>query len=83
MLNELEFIDGYVYANVWMTTRIAVIEPATGVVVAWLDAAHLHPQPSNREMTLNGIAFDEDTRKLYVTGKLWPTLFEIQPYTPR
>jgi len=83
MLNELELIDGYVYANVWMTTRIAVIEPATGVVVAWLDAAHLHPQPSNREMTLNGIAFDEDTRKLYVTGKLWPTLFEIQPYTPR
>lgn len=78
MLNELEWIDGYIYANIWMSNYIVVICPNTGVVKKVIDATALHPNPKNHEMTLNGIAWDDTERKLYITGKLWPTMFEIE-----
>ncbi|HHE41737.1 MAG TPA: glutaminyl-peptide cyclotransferase [Dehalococcoidia bacterium] len=78
-LNELEFIDGLVYANVWKTDRIALINPADGQVVTWLDLTGLLDSrpvtgPTN---VLNGIAYDALNGRLFVTGKLWPWLFEI------
>jgi glutamine cyclotransferase len=78
-LNELEFIHGEIYANVWMTDRIARISPATGHVIGWIDLASLHAQadtPSNN--VLNGIAYDSKQNRLFVTGKNWPKLFEIR-----
>jgi glutamine cyclotransferase len=77
MLNELEYIDGVIYANIWMTNYIVLIDPQSGLVKKVIDATALHPNPSDREMTLNGIAWDESQRKLYITGKLWPTMFQI------
>lgn len=83
-LNELEFARGRIYANVWMTDRIAVIDPASGAVDAWLDLAPLRKgfvKPAGwdeREHVLNGIAFDPDTGHFLVTGKCWPALFEIR-----
>jgi glutamine cyclotransferase len=78
-INELEWVKGEVWANVWHTDRIARIDPATGKVKAWVDLtgileASQHPDP---EAVLNGIAYDEQHDRLFVTGKLWPTLFEI------
>ena len=82
-LNELEMVDGLVLGNVWLTDRIAVIDPATGNVTAWLDLAGLMPPMGDSpNAVLNGIAWDGSTRHLYVTGKLWPTLFEIRPVPP-
>ena len=78
-LNELEFIKGEVYANVWLTDRIAIIAPATGRVTAWLDLTGLRPGPVSRgDDVLNGIAYDSQGDRLFVTGKLWSTLFEIR-----
>jgi glutamine cyclotransferase len=79
-LNELEFIHGEIYANVWHTDRIARISPATGHVLGWIDLTGLlppdrHPGP---EGVLNGIAYDAQHDRLFVTGKLWPMLFEIK-----
>jgi glutaminyl-peptide cyclotransferase len=75
LLNELEFIDGEVYANVWQTDRIARIDPQTGRVTAWIDLAGLRlPQTD----VLNGIAYDAEQDRLFVTGKLWPYLYEIE-----
>jgi glutamine cyclotransferase len=79
-LNELEFIDGHIYANVWGSDRIAIIDPQTGAVTAWVDLRGLL-RPSlrtGREDVLNGIAYDAGRRRLLVTGKLWPRLFEIR-----
>ena len=78
-LNELEFVRGSVLANVWHTDRIAVIDPATGNVTAWLDLTGLRPASSRQdaEAVLNGIAYDEARDRLFVTGKRWPALFEI------
>lgn len=82
-LNELEYIDGAVYANVWQTDRIAVIDPGSGNVCSWIDLTGLNTQPrSSQDDVLNGIAFDADARRLFVTGKRWPTLFEIQVTMP-
>jgi glutamine cyclotransferase len=76
-LNELEWVKGEVWANVWHTNRIARIDPATGRVKAWVDLTGvMAPQP-DPEAVLNGIAYDEAHDRLFVTGKLWPTLFEI------
>jgi glutamine cyclotransferase len=78
-LNELEFIHSEIYANVWMTDRIARISPATGHVIGWIDLASLHAQaniPGNN--VLNGIAYDSKQNRLFVTGKNWPKLFEIR-----
>src|SRR5215203_1582091 len=78
-LNELEFINGAVLANVWQTDRIAIIDPSTGNVCSWLDFTGLNTAPlSSRDDVLNGIAYDNDTGRLFITGKRWPTLFEIQ-----
>lgn len=79
-LNELEYIDGEIYANVWMTDRIARISPETGRVSSWIDLSGLLPpeQRSGREDVLNGIAYDAEGKRLFVTGKLWPKVFEIE-----
>jgi glutaminyl-peptide cyclotransferase len=79
-LNELEFIHGQIYANIWHSDRIARISPATGSVLGWIDLNGLLPESerSNPEAVLNGIAYDRAHDRLFVTGKLWPKLFEIK-----
>lgn len=80
-LNELEWIDGEVWANVWQTDRIARIDPETGRVKSWVDLSGILGDYRVRDTTdevLNGIAWDAVEKKLYVTGKHWPTLFEIR-----
>ncbi|MBI4804405.1 MAG: glutaminyl-peptide cyclotransferase [Desulfovibrio sp.] len=78
-LNELEWVEGFILANVWHEDRIAVISPASGKVAAWIDCsalrARLGPLPPDSD--LNGIAWDAAAKKLYVTGKHWPALFEL------
>jgi glutamine cyclotransferase len=77
-LNELEFIRGEVYANVWHTDRIARISPQTGQVIRWIDLRGLlSGYRLDPEAVLNGIAYDAGGNRLFVTGKLWPRLFEI------
>jgi glutaminyl-peptide cyclotransferase len=79
-LNELEWIEGEIWANVWMTDRIARISPNTGEVNAWIDFASLWPvseRPSPGEQVLNGIAYDKATRRIFITGKKWPRLYQI------
>jgi len=77
-LNELEYVRGEIYANVWRTERIARISPSTGQVLGWIDLPGLLT-PAERAMTdvLNGIAYDGKQNRLFVTGKNWPWLFEI------
>ncbi|MEM7314257.1 MAG: glutaminyl-peptide cyclotransferase, partial [Planctomycetota bacterium] len=77
-LNELEFFDGFLYANVWYEDVIAKIDPKTGKVVAWLDCSRVYPTRRNREHVLNGIAHDAKSGKIYITGKNWPRLYEIK-----
>jgi glutamine cyclotransferase len=80
-LNELEYIDGSIWANVWLTNMIAQIDPETGNVIDWLDLSALDAEvtAANPEVdVLNGIAWNPDTGNLLVTGKFWPTLFEIK-----
>lgn len=79
-LNELEFVNGEIYANIWHDDRIAVVNPQTGRVTAWIDLAGLL-QPGDvedPEAVLNGIAYDQSTERFFVTGKLWPKLFELK-----
>jgi len=79
-LNELEFIEGEIYANIWHSDRIARISPETGKVVGWIDLTGL-PGPfyqRQAEEVLNGIAYDPTGKRLFVTGKLWPKIFEIR-----
>jgi glutamine cyclotransferase len=79
-LNELEFIKGEIYANVWHSDRIARISPRDGHVIAWIDLTGLlaDDQKINEESVLNGIAYDAKRDRLFVTGKQWPTIFEIK-----
>jgi glutamine cyclotransferase len=79
-LNELEYIDGQVYANVYQTDRVARIDPQSGRISAWIDLAGLlQPEDLNPPVdVLNGIAYDPGGDRLFVTGKLWPKLFEIE-----
>ncbi|MCI5157913.1 MAG: glutaminyl-peptide cyclotransferase [Candidatus Electrothrix sp. AUS1_2] len=80
-LNELEYIKGSLYANVWMTERIAVISPETGRITTWLDLSPICRQiraEDKQADVLNGIMYDPATDRLFVTGKLWPALFEIR-----
>ena len=79
-LNELEFVDGYILANVWYEDKIARIDPGSGQIVDWLDLRQLKPGSVrwDKEAVLNGIAWDESSRRLFVTGKNWPKLFEIK-----
>jgi glutaminyl-peptide cyclotransferase len=78
-LNELEFVRGEIWANVWQTDRIARISPADGRVLGWIDLTGILPKAerTNSDAVLNGIAFDAATDRIFVTGKLWPKLFEI------
>jgi glutamine cyclotransferase len=78
-LNELEYIAGEVFANIWQTDRIARIDPESGRVTAWIDLSGLlSPQERAVADVLNGIAYLADEDRLFVTGKLWPKLFEIR-----
>ncbi len=86
-LNELEWVDGEVFANIWQTDRIARIDPKTGQVVGWIDLSGLlrtgsgGPRREDADPNvdvLNGIAWDAATHRLFVTGKFWPKLFEIK-----
>jgi glutamine cyclotransferase len=79
-LNELEYVQGQIYANIWHSDRIARISPATGNVLGWIDLTGLLPENerSGHEAVLNGIAYDAAHDRLFVTGKLWPRIFEIK-----
>ncbi len=79
-LNELEFVNGEILANIWYSDHIARISPATGEVLGWLDASQLYPaaQRPSREHVLNGIAYDSTTKRMFLTGKHWPQLFEVE-----
>jgi len=77
-INELEYIQGEIYANIWPTNRIAIISPETGNVRAWIDMTGLLPESDRAGVdVLNGIAYDAKGDRLFVTGKYWPSLFEI------
>ena len=79
-LNELELVDGELWANVWMTTLIARIDPADGRVIGWIDLGALRPAgtENDRDAVANGIAFDSETGAVYVTGKRWDVLYRIE-----
>lgn len=79
-LNELEYIKGEIYANIWHSDRIARISPADGHVIAWIDLTGILPddQKINNESVLNGIAYDAQHDRIFVTGKQWPRVFEIK-----
>ena len=79
-LNELEFIEGEIWANVWQTDLIVRIDPSTGQVTSFLNLKGILP-PTDRtgsEDVLNGIAYDGEHKRIFVTGKLWPRIFEIK-----
>ena len=80
-LNELEYIKGQLFANVWRTDRIVRIDPKTGAVTGWIDLTGLLPQTDrlqHRVDVLNGIAYDAEMDRIFVTGKWWPKVFEIK-----
>jgi len=79
-LNELEYVNGEIYANIWHDNRIATIDPQSGHVNSWIDLTGLMPDSEllDPEAVLNGIAYDQATDKLIVTGKLWPRVYEIK-----
>lgn len=79
-LNELEYIKGFIYSNVWTTNSIVKIDPATGHVVGNLDLTPLKGQATAKyaeSLELNGIAYDADSDRVYVTGKMWPVMYQI------
>jgi len=78
-LNELEFIDEKIYANVWLTNYIIIISPNTGKVIGRIDLTDLVENIKDGNISeLNGIAYDEDNDRLFITGKLWPYVYEIE-----
>jgi glutaminyl-peptide cyclotransferase len=79
-LNELEYVKGKIYANIWHDNRIVLIDPESGGIRGWIDLTELAPEETqqNSEAVLNGIAYDQTNDRLFVTGKLWPTIFEIK-----
>jgi glutamine cyclotransferase len=79
-LNELEYIQGEVFANIWQTEYIVRINPATGEVLGWIDLRGLLPEELRTADTdvLNGIAYDPENDRLFITGKRWPMLYEIR-----
>lgn len=77
-LNELEYIDGEIWANIWYDDRIVRIAPDSGDVVGWIDATAVFPSTlRRRDDVLNGIAYDADSGRIFITGKNWPRLYEI------
>ena len=79
-LNELEYFDGQVFANIWQTDYIVRIDPASGEVLGWIDLGGILPQDLRTATTdvLNGIAYDQEGDRLFITGKFWPRLYEIR-----
>jgi glutamine cyclotransferase len=79
-LNELEFIEGEIWANVWQTDMIVRIDPSTGRVTSFLNLKGIlaPSDKTGREDVLNGIAYDADKKRIFITGKLWPRIFEIR-----
>lgn len=79
-LNELEYIQGEIFANVWPTDRIVRIDPDTGNVLGWIDLAGLYPEKDRTPSAdvMNGIAYDARGNRIFVTGKQWPFLYEIR-----
>jgi glutaminyl-peptide cyclotransferase len=78
-LNELEYVDGEIWSNVWYDDRIVRISPADGTVLGWIDLASIYPRSARgTDAVLNGIAYDHDAKRLFVTGKNWPQLYEIE-----
>src|ERR1700722_12352334 len=79
-LNELEYVRGEIYANIWHSDRIARISPKTGKLLGWIDLTGLRDSSTtaNPDAVLNGIAYDSKDHRLFVTGKLWPKLYEIK-----
>jgi glutamine cyclotransferase len=77
-VNELEWVKGEIYANVWHIDRIARIDPSTGRITGWINLVGLWQGSDHNEKTLNGIAYDAQHDRLFVTGKEWPTVFEIR-----
>ena len=79
-INELEYVEGEIYANIWHRDTVARIDPQTGRVVGWIDLRGLLSlgEVTDEEAVLNGIAYDQANHRLFVTGKLWPKLFEIR-----
>ncbi len=85
-LNELEWVKGEILANIWQTTRIARIDPASGHVKAWIDLSSLpetQPPLPDRDAVANGIAYDAPHDRLFVTGKYWPHLYEVRLTSPK
>lgn len=80
LLNELEWVDGEIFANVWQSTRIARIDPETGMVKAWIEMENLVPESVREpdDEVLNGIAWDPQNGRLFVTGKHWPKVYEVR-----
>jgi glutamine cyclotransferase len=80
-LNELEYINGKIYANVWMTNQIVVVDPKTGNVEKRIDISKLVPEgvENNVDAVANGIAYESESKKLLVTGKFWPKMYLINP----
>jgi glutaminyl-peptide cyclotransferase len=82
-LNELEYVDGEIWANIWYDDRIARISPTDGKVLGFIDLRTLYPQSARgSEAVLNGIAYDAAAKRLFVTGKNWPQLYEIKVARP-
>ncbi len=82
-LNELEWVNGEIFANVWMSDAVVRIDPESGVVTGLIDLRGLRPEESNYiEHVLNGVAYNKEDERLFVTGKNWPTLFEIELIGP-
>jgi glutamine cyclotransferase len=80
-MNELEFIDGYIYANVWSTNNIAKIDPKTGIIVGIIDLSSLFYEARKSypmSEATNGIAYDSSKDRIFVTGKFWPTIYQIK-----
>ena len=79
-INELEYIKGEIYANIWHSDKIVRINPKSGKILGWIDLTGIIPieERQDPEAVLNGIAYDQETDRLFVTGKLWPWLFEIK-----
>jgi glutamine cyclotransferase len=77
-LNELEYVDGMLYANIWMSNIVAVIDPSTGRVIATVDATEIVKEGKGNGEVLNGIAYNPATKKTYLTGKYWSKLFEVK-----
>ncbi|WP_066799274.1 glutaminyl-peptide cyclotransferase [Sphingomonas soli] len=77
-LNELEWIDGEIWANIWRTDLIARIDPASGKVKGFVDVTALGPPTPSEDEVPNGIAYDAATKRIFVTGKMWPQLYQVK-----